>query len=612
MPDPTNTEIAAALDELGDLYELDGAIVHRVVAYRNAARAVRDAGVSVSALARAGRATELPGVGATIQEKVLALADDGVIPAAARLRAKFPAGLLEITRLPGLGPKRARRLHEELQIDSLPALVAAAQDERIRHLKGFGPKAEQAILAAAQAAARAAEAPEATQRVVLHRALGAAEALVAALQAHPAAVRVQVAGSARRMTDSVKDLDIIATATDPLALATAATTLELVESAQSPTDSGVRLRTHTGLKVDLRVVGPDQYGNLLQHFTGSKQHNEALRRAAVRRGLHVSEYGVLDDATGETHRCATEAEVYGLLGLAYIEPELRENRGELEAAAAGTLPRLICREDLRGDLHCHTTASDGTASIEEMARAAAGAGYEYLAITDHSASFGFGNEVAPERLREQIARIRELSRAEAVGGITLLAGSEVNILPDGRLDYDDEILAQLDWVVASVHSSFGLDRAAMTARMIRAIEHPLVDVIGHPSGRKIERRPPYAFDAEAIIAAAAATGTLLEINASPDRRDLDETHARAAAGAGVGLVIDCDAHRTEGFAVARYGVATARRAWLGPDAIANTRPWTELEAMRPRHRGGSPPTPSRQLQTPGATSRPGAGAGGPR
>jgi DNA polymerase (family 10) len=595
MPDPTNTEIAAALDELGDLYELDGAIVHRVVAYRNAAKAVRDAGVSVSALARAGRATELPGVGATIQEKVLALADEGVIPAAARLRAKFPAGLLEITRLPGLGPKRARRLHEELQIDSLAALVTAAREERIRRLKGFGPKAEQAILAAAEAAqARAADAPEGSQRVVLHRALAAAEALVAALGAHPAAVRVQVAGSARRMTDSVKDLDIVATASDPLALATAATELELVESAQTPTDSGVRLRTHTGLKVDLRIVGPDQYGNLLQHFTGSKQHNEALRRAAVRRGLHVSEYGVLDDATGETHRCTTEAEVYGLLGLAYIEPELRENRGELEAAAAGTLPRLICREDLRGDLHCHTTASDGTASIEAMARAAAGAGYDYLAITDHSASFGFGNEVAPERLREQIARIRELSGTAAVGGITLLAGSEVNILPDGRLDYDDEILAELDWVVASVHSSFGLDRTAMTARMIRAIEHPLVDVIGHPSGRKIERRPPYAFDTEAIIAAAAATGTLLEINASPDRRDLDEIHARAAAAAGVGLVIDCDAHRPEGFAVARYGVATARRAWLTPDAIANTRSWIDLQAMRPRHRAGSPPAPGRR------------------
>src|SRR5450755_3372979 len=428
MADPTNSEIAAALDELGDLYELDGAVIHRIVAYRNAAKAARDAPVSVTALAREGRATELPGVGAIIQEKVLALADEGAIPAAVKLRAKFPAGLLEITRLPGLGPKRARRLFEELSIDSLQALEAAATAQRIRTLKGFGPKAEQSILASVEAARADAESDgdngSGSGRVVLHRALAIGEQLVDALRAHPAAVRVELAGSARRMTDSVKDLDVIATASDPLALAQAAAGLELVEAAQNPSASGVRLRTHTGLKVDLRIVAPDQFGNLMQHFTGSKQHNMALREAAVRKGLHVSDYGVLDDATGETSRCEREEEVYALLGLAYIEPELRENRGELEAAAAGTLPDLIALGDLRGDLHCHTTASDGTASIEEMAQAARATGYEYLAITDHSASFGFGNEVSSARLHEQIARIRELSGSDDAGGITLLAGSE--------------------------------------------------------------------------------------------------------------------------------------------------------------------------------------------
>jgi DNA polymerase (family X) len=588
MADPTNSEIAAALDELGDLYELDGAIVHRIVAYRNAAKAIRDAPVSVSALAREGRATELPGVGGIIQEKVLALADEGAIPAAVKLRAKFPPGLLEITRLPGLGPKRARRLYEELSIDSLQSLEEAAAAQRIRKLKGFGPKAEESILKAAAAARAEAEAGNANgsggQRVVLNRALAVGEQLIAALRAHPASERVELAGSARRMTDSVKDLDIIATASEPLALAQAAAALEFVEAAQNPSESGVRLRTHTGLKVDLRIVAPDQFGNLLQHFTGSKQHNMALREAAVRRGLHVSEYGVLDDATGETHRCDDEHQVYALLGLDYIEPELRENRGELEAAANHALPTLITVGDLRGDLHCHTHASDGTASIEEMALAARGAGYEYLAITDHSASFGFGSEVSPTRLAEQVARIRELSGGEAVGGLTLLAGSEVNILPDGSLDYDDETLATLDWVVASVHSSFQMDAAAMTARIIRAIENPLVDVIGHPSGRKIARRPPYEFDFHAIVEAALATGTILEINASPDRRDLDDVQARAAARAGVPIVIDCDAHRVGGFEVARYGVATARRAWLGPEAVVNTRPWAEVEAMRPRAR----------------------------
>jgi DNA polymerase (family 10) len=586
MPDPTNSEIAAALDELGDLYELDGAIIHRIVAYRNAAKAVRDAPVSVTGLARQGRATELPGIGATIQEKVMALADDGVIPAAAKLRAKFPPGLLEITRLPGLGPKRARRLYEELSVDSLAALRGAAEARRIRELKGFGPKAEESLLASALAAEAAASEGDGggSGRIQLGRALGVGEQLIAALRAHPAVDRVQLAGSARRMTDSVKDLDIIATASDPLAVAQFAAELELVEAAQMPGEAGVRLRTHTGVKVDLRIVAPDQFGNLMQHFTGSKEHNMALREAAVRKGLHVSEYGVLDDATGETHRCEREEQVYALLGLEYIEPELRENRGELQAAAAGTLPALIELGDLRGDLHCHTTASDGTASIEEMARAASEAGYEYLAITDHSASFGFGDEVSPDRLREQIERIHALSGSAEAGGVQLLAGSEVNILPDGSLDYNDHLLAELDWVVASVHSSFGMSAEAMTARIVRAIENPMVDVIGHLSGRKIESRPPYEFDFEAVVAAALAGGTMLEINASPARRDMNDVHARAAAAAGIPVVINCDAHRVGGFEVARYGVATARRAWLGPDAVVNSRPWAELAKLRPRLR----------------------------
>ena len=578
MGEPTNTEIAAALDELGDLYELDGAIVHRVVAYRNAAKAIREAPVSVTALARQGRATELPGVGRTIQEKVLALADDGAIPAALKLRAKFPPGLIEVTRLPGLGPKRARRLFEELGVDSLDALREMAEQHRIEELKGFGPKAQEAILQSLEAAM--AGGPR--TRVVLDRALEVGERLVGLLRAHPASERVEIAGSARRMTETVKDLDVIATAADPLALARAAAELELVEAAQTPRAAGVRLRLHTGLRVDVRIVAPDQFGNLLQHLTGSKQHNMALRDAAVRKGLHVSEYGVLDDSTQTTHRCATETEVYGLLGLEYIEPELREDRGELEAAARGQLPALIQLGELKGDLHCHTDASDGTASIAEMALAARDSGYDYLAITDHSASFGFGDELSPDRLREHIEAIR---RTE-IEGIQLLAGSEVNILPDGSLDYDDELLEQLDWVIASAHSSFRMSAEAMTKRIVRAIEHPLVDAVGHPSGRKLERRPPYEIDMQAVIEAAARTGTMLEINANPDRRDLNELHARAAADAGVMLLINTDSHRVAGFRVARYGIATARRAWLTAEQVANTRPWSELQAMRKPARAG--------------------------
>ena len=579
MPDVTNTEIAVALDELGDLSELDGAAVYRVVAYRNAAKAVRESPVSVLGLARQGRATELPGVGAIIQEKIIALADEGAIPATVKLRAKFPPGVIEMTHLPGLGAKRVRRLYEELGVDSLETLRTAAEAQKIRKLKGFGPKAEEAILASL----RLADDGERSARVVLDRALAIADPLIGALRDHPASTHVELAGSARRMTDTVKDLDVIATATDPLALAHAATQLDLTESAGTPSPAGVRLRTHTGIRVDLRIVAPDQFGNLLQHLTGSKEHNMALRDAAVRRGLHVSEYGVLDDATGETQRCATEHEVYGLLGLEYIEPELRENRGELEAAAAATLPDLIERHDLKGDLHCHTTASDGTASIEEMALAARDAGYEYLAITDHSASFGFGDEVSPTRLREQIAHIRAVD----VDGLELLAGTEVNILPDGTLDYDDELLAELDWVIASVHSSFRMTADQMTERMIKAIEHPLVDAIGHPSGRKLERRAPYAFHIDRVIEAAARTGTMLEINSNPDRRDLNDINARAAAAAGVPIVINTDSHRTAGFAVARYGIATARRAWLTAAQVVNTQAWEAVQALRPRHRASA-------------------------
>jgi DNA polymerase (family X) len=576
MGDVTNSEIAAALDELGDLTELDGGAIYRVVAYRNAAKAVRESPVSVLGLARQGRATELPGVGAIIQEKVIQLADDGAIPATLKLRAKFPPGVIEMTHLPGLGPKRARRLYEELGIDSIDALRSAAEEQRIRALKGFGPKAEEAILSSL----RLSGAAEKAARVVLDKALVVADRLIAALREHPASIHVELAGSARRMADTVKDLDVIATATDPLALAQAAAELDLIQQAGTPSEAGVKLRTHTDIRVDLRIVEPDQFGNLLQHLTGSKEHNMALRDAAVRRGLHVSEYGVLDDATGETHRCATEREVYALLKLDYIEPELRENRGELEAAAKHSLPDLITQQDLKGDLHCHTIASDGTASIEEMAAAARDAGYEYLAITDHSASFGFGDEVSPKALREQIARIR----GTEVDGLTLLAGSEVNILPDGSLDYDDELLAELDWVIASVHSSFRMSAEQMTERMIRAIEHPLVDALGHPSGRKLSRRDPYAFHIDRVIEAAARSGTMLEINSNPDRRDLNDIHARAAAAAGVPIVINTDSHRTAGFAVARYGIATARRAWLSAEQVVNTRPWSEVQALRPRHR----------------------------
>ena len=569
-----NGEIAEAFEELASLYELDGAVVYRVVAYRNAAKAIREAGVSVEELAKQGRAVELAGVGKTIAEKIDALLETGSIPSADKLKQRIPSGLVEITRIPGLGPKRARLLHDELGISSIEELRGAAEDGRLRDVKGFGRKAEENLLEAFAAGADGR--PKA--RMLLSKALPVGEELVATLREHPAALRVELGGSARRLADTVKDLDIVAASSDPAALAEAFAGLHSVDSVSTFGEAGAKAMTHSGLPVDLRIVPEEAFGNLLQHFTGSGRHNEAMRTEAVRRGLHVSEYGISDDESGESEAFTTEEEVYERLGMQYIPPELRENRGELEAAREARLPQLIELGDIRGDLHMHTTLSDGHASVEEMAAAARELGYEYVALTDHSATHGFGNDVQPRELLHRVEEIRALPDL----GITVLAGTESNVLPDGSLDYADDVLEQLDWVVASLHTSFRLSEKEQTKRMLTAMEHPLVDVIGHPTGRLIERREAYALDLDRVIAKAAETGTFLEINANPDRRDLNDVYARAAAEAGVTLLIDSDAHWPRTLKNMRYGVATARRAWLSPEQVGNTRPWAELNRLRKR------------------------------
>lgn len=570
--DPSNAQIAEAFDELGDLYELDGAIIHRVVAYRTAAKTVRDAPMSVAGLTREGKVTDLKGVGATLEEKIVALIDTGTIPATEKLRAKYPAGLIMMMRLPGLGPKRARRLYDELGIDSLEALKTAAEEEKLRALKGFGVKFEEQVLASI--AAGAGDAPRA--RILLDRALQVGEALVQELRDSGAAEQVELAGGARRWADSVKDLDVVVASKNPAALIKALGASKLIEKSSKDGTKGARAVTHSGLPIDLRIVEPDSYGNLLQHFTGSKHHNSTLREMAVRKGLHVSEYGVLDDSTGTTTTCKTEAEVYALLGMPYIEPELREDRGELEPGFKP--PKLIELKDIKGDLHCHTTASDGRNSIEEMALGARDRGYEYICITDHSATHGFGDDVSPDQLKRQIERVRKIDAKLA--GIKVLIGTESNILPDGKPDYDDDLLAELDWVVGSVHTSFNMTAANMTKRICAALEHPRIDALGHPTGRLIGRREPYDFDMDAVIAKAADTGTFLEINGNPNRRDLNDTHARAAAAAGVKLLISSDAHGVDTQAtVMRWGIATARRAWLTKDDVINTRTWAHLKKL---------------------------------
>jgi DNA polymerase (family 10) len=573
----TNAEIAAALDELGVLYQLDGAVKYRVLAYSTAAKAIRESPLSVADLAAAGRATEVPGVGKTLAEKIDALIETGEIPAAVKLKAKFPPTLVEVTRVPGVGAKTARRLFDELGVATLEDLKAAAEGERIRELKGLGPKAEENVLAGLE---RLGDPGEGSGRVLLSMARPIAEELARGLREHPAADRVEVAGSVRRWGETCKDIDLIATAEEPTALAEHFVAGPLIAAAGTPGPNGVRAQTQNGISVDLRIVAPEAFGNLLQHFTGSQAHNVQLREEAVKRGLSVSEHGITDVESGKVEHCANEEGVYERLGYAYVVPELREGRGELKAARAGELPELIEIDDIRGDLHSHTTLSDGRNTLEEMAAAGRDRGYAYMAITDHSASHGFGDHVTAERLWERIDEIADWNKGKR--GFRLLAGSEINIGLDGGLDYPDDVVGALDWVVASVHTSFAISEKEMTARVLAAIENPLVDCIGHLTGRLIGRREPYAIDIEAVAEAAARTGTMLEINGNPNRRDLSEHHARLAAEAGVTIVLNTDAHGVETLNNMDYAVATARRAWLTADQVANTRGWADFKKLRKR------------------------------
>jgi DNA polymerase (family 10) len=570
----TNAEIAAALDELGVLYELDGAVKYRVLAYGTAAKAIRESPVSVAELSAQGRATELPGVGKTLAEKIEALLETGEIPAAAKLKAKFPPTLIEVTRVPGVGAKTARRLFDELGISNLEELKEAAEAEKVRAVKGLGPKAEENVLASLE---RLGEPGEGPGRLLLSKVRPIAEELAEALREHPAANRVEVAGSVRRWGETCKDIDLIATAEEPALLSEHLAAHPLIAAAGTPGRSGVRAQTHNGISVDLRIVPPAAFGNLLQHFTGSQAHNVQLREEAVARGLSVSEHGITEVESGETELSETEQGVYERLGYAYIEPELREGRGELRAARDGRLPELIELGDVRGDLHSHTTLSDGRNTLNEMAEAGRERGYAYMAITDHSASHGFGDHVTAERLWERIEEIREWNGGKR--GFRLLAGSEVNIGLDGSLDYPDDLLEALDWVVASVHTSFSISEKEMTGRVLEAIENPRVDCIGHLTGRLIGRREPYGIDVEAVAEAAARTKTMLEINGNPNRRDLSDRHARLAVDAGVTIVLNTDAHGVDTLSNMAYAVATARRAWLTAADVANTRPWAQFKKL---------------------------------
>jgi DNA polymerase (family 10) len=563
---PSNAELAEQFELLADMLELDGADAFRLAAYRRAATRIRESAVPVAQMALDHTATKLSGIGTTIENKIVEYVETGDLSALAKLRAKVPGGLVEVMHVPGLGPKTARKLHSELGIASAAELRIAAEQGRLAGLPGLGKKTEEKIIAALQKPKASVE-----RKTLLGRVLPAVERAVEELREHPAAERVSEAGSVRRRCETVRDLDIIATASDPGALTTHFAALPWVAEVVARGSTKATVVSHDGLRFDLRVVPPESYGNLLQHFTGSKAHNVALREAAVGRKLSVSEYAVKNVETGDVFHATDEEELYAFLGYEWIPPELRENRGELVAARNGDLPALVQLKDVTGDLHMHTDWSDGRASLEEMVLAARALGRRYVAICDHAKRLKDGRL---ERQAEQIAALNE-----QVEGIEVLSGVEVDIRADGSLDLPDEALASRAWVMASVHSGFDRPRGELTRRIAAAMENPHVDCIGHPTGRKINRREAYDVDFEALLEKALETGTFLEINSQPDRLDLIDTHARAAAEAGVGVVISTDAHRIHELGNLGLGVAQARRGWLTREQIINARPWRGVRKL---------------------------------
>jgi DNA polymerase (family 10) len=566
---PRNAELADRFDLLADMLELDGADAFRLAAYRRAATRIRESAVPVAELALDGKATRLAGIGTTIQNKIVEYVETGDLSALAKLRDKLPAGLVEVMHVPGLGPKTAKKLFADLGVQSLDDLRAAAEAERLRALPGLGAKTEEKVLAALERPRKKVE-----RQTLLGRVLPAVERAVAEVREHPAALRVSEAGSVRRRCETVRDLDLIATAVDPAGLTAHFASRPWVAEVMAHGETKATVVSHEGLRFDLRVVPPESYGNLLQHFTGSKAHNVALREDAVGRGLSVSEYGVKQVESGEVFRAEGEQELYEYLGYEWIPPELRENRGELAAARAGALPRLVELSDLQGDLHMHTDWSDGRGTLEEMVAAARELGRHYVAICDHAKRLKDGRL---ERQAEQIAALNERTRA-----LTVLSGVEVDIRADGSLDLDDETLAARDWVMASIHSGFDQPADRITGRLAAAMENPHVDCIGHPTGRKLNRRDAYEVDFEAVLETAVRTGTFLEINSQPDRLDLIDTHARAAGEAGVQIVVSTDAHRTHELGYLGLGVAQARRGWLTADQVVNARPWREVRKLMKR------------------------------
>ena len=559
-----NNDIVRSLEMIATLMQIKDEAYYRWLGYQRAAE-------SVQALGRPATEVEdlttLSHVGASTAEVIRDLAEDRTPQLLADLTEEVPVGLVEMTRLPSVGPRTVGRLWQELGLTSIEEL-AAEDPAKISALKGFGKKSAEKMVQSAQTY-NATE-----RRMLLDDATNLGNEILSFVRSHPATERAEVGGSLRRMKETIGDIDIVAASTDPASLADNFAEAPFAEEVLAHGPKKVFILSG-GTEVDLRIVEPEAYGTLLHHFTGGQAHNISLRERAVKMGINISEYGLAEIGTGDYKPVATEEDLYARLDLAYIPPELREDTGELEAAATGNLPDLVSVGDVRGDLHVHTNYSDGRGTIESMAEAAIELGYEYLVFCDHSQSLRVANGLSPERLEHKLAAVREAD--EKYGEIKLFCGSEVDILRDGTLDYEDDLLATLDFVVASVHTSFGLDEKAMTDRMVRAIDNPYVRTIGHPTGRILNRREPYEVDVSRLIREAAATNTALELNAYVDRLDLSVPFVREAVGAGVRITIDTDAHDERALSYMKYGISQARRAWVEKKSVINCLSLAEFE-----------------------------------
>ncbi|MCE9547229.1 MAG: DNA polymerase/3'-5' exonuclease PolX [Planctomycetia bacterium] len=567
----TNARIAEVLDQIADLLEFEGANPFRVRAYRNAGRVVHDLPEAISDILASPdrKLTDIDGIGADLAEKITTLVGTGKLPFLEELLARTPESVLALLRIAGLGPKKAAVLYKELGVKTLADLKAACESHRVQELKGFGAKTEQIILAGMELAQTAAD------RMLWADADAEAQALLAHFKPLKAVKQIAMAGSYRRGRETVGDLDILVDSDDMPAVMDHFAKLPAVKTLVARGDTKMSVRLDSGLGVDLRVVPAKSFGAALQYFTGSKDHNVVLRGMAKDRGLKINEYGIF---RGEKYLAGkTEEEIYAALDLPCFAPEIREARQEFAWAAAGELPKLVELADIRGDLHMHTTESDGNNTLEEMAAAAKTRGLKYIAITDHSQRATIANGLTPERLKKLWKRIDKFNATDP--GILVLKGVECDILEKGGLDLPDDVLAEADWVICSVHYGQNQTRAQITARILEAIEHPHVAAIAHPTGRLINRRKPYEVDLEAVFTAAAKHHKLLELNATPQRLDLSDIQCAAAKRHGVKIVIGTDSHRVESLAQMRVGIIQARRAGLTKEDVANTRTWGQLQKL---------------------------------